>query len=73
MPRPKLSPRLQAERSFVEAKLSGKVICDRCGVTLETYASHCPADLSDSCPGFMKIEATKADFAMQVASGVKPV
>lgn len=41
----------------VEAALGdGRVICDRCGATLETYADKCTADLDARCPGFEAIE-----------------
>jgi len=57
----KVSGRLKMEGEYVTANLSGKVICDRCGATLETY-SDCPADLSDPCPGFVTIENAKQEF-----------
>lgn len=39
-----------------ESALAGKVICARCGATLETYSDRCSAMLDDPCPGFMAIE-----------------
>lgn len=60
----KLSPRLQAERRFVECKLADSVICDRCKCTLATYADRCSAELSEDCPGFQAIEAAKMEFAL---------
>ena len=39
-----------------EAALAGKVICTRCGATLETYSDQCSAALDDTCPGFIAIE-----------------
>ena len=69
MGKPKLSRRLEAERRFVEEKLEGLVICDRCQATLERFGPMCIADLSDPCPGFMRIEATKCEFEMQIAKG----
>lgn len=44
-------------RKRVEDALDdGRVICDRCGATLWTYAEKCTADLADACPGFQAIE-----------------
>ena len=40
----------------VERRLAGRVICNRCGATLETYADQCNADLAERCPGFEAIE-----------------
>ena len=48
-----------ADRSIhdrVAPKLKGRVICDRCGATIDTYADACTADLDDPCPGFLTIE-----------------
>lgn len=52
----KLSKILVAEHDFVEQRLRGLVICDRCQATLTTYANTCSADLSEVCPGFQAIE-----------------
>ena len=49
----------ERRRLSVEAALAGKVICDRCGATLETYAEACTAELSERCPGFEAIENAK--------------
>ena len=46
----------ERNRLSIEAALAGKVICDLCGATLETYAETCTADLSERCPGFEAIE-----------------
>jgi hypothetical protein len=43
---------LRVERTIGD----GRVICDRCGATLATYASRCSADLADACPGFVAVE-----------------
>jgi hypothetical protein len=41
----------------VEAALGdGRVICERCGATLETYQDQCLPDAADPCPGFVAIE-----------------
>lgn len=58
----KLSARLQAERRHVKHSLADRVICDRCGAILATYADQCSADLADACPGFMAIEAARQKF-----------
>lgn len=58
----KLSERLTAERDFVERELRDVTICDRCNATLATYAKVCAADLSESCPGFERIESVRAEF-----------
>ena len=56
------SKRLIELRAYVEQKLAGQIICERCGATLETFADVCTADLSDACPGFMAIEKVRAEF-----------
>ena len=50
--------RLQEQRhARVEAALGdGRVICERCGATLATFADRCTASLDDACPGFVAIE-----------------
>lgn len=62
MGRPRLSDRLQKEHLYVAEHLGGKVICDRCGATLDTFADACSADLCDICPGFTAIDQAKAAF-----------
>ena len=34
----------------------GRVICDRCGATLENWGTHCTAELTELCPGFLAID-----------------
>lgn len=41
----------------VETVLGDRVICDRCGAKLATYADACIAALDDACPGFVEIES----------------
>ncbi len=60
----KLSEELQRQRKLVEDTLGPSIICSKCNATLATYASACTADLSDACPGFMRIEATRAAIAV---------
>lgn len=43
----------------VAADLGDKVICGRCGATLDTFADQCSADLDDPCPGFVAIDEAK--------------
>jgi ribosomal protein L40E len=59
----KLSERLQREDAFVQGYLGDRVICSRCNATLATYSAACNADLSESCPGFVKIENAKQEFS----------
>jgi hypothetical protein len=40
----------------IERLLAGSVICDRCGATLEQFATRCGAELTDLCPGFVAID-----------------
>ena len=56
------SARLLAEQEFIEDQLSHWEICARCHANLRNYADLCSADLSAACPGFMKIEETRARF-----------
>ena len=58
----KPSKRYLERLKFVETSLCGKIICARCQCTVLTFADKCSADLSDSCPGFMAIEAAKEKF-----------
>lgn len=58
----KLSPRMRAEKEFVEEYFGPAKICGRCDATLKTY-SYCPADLDDACPGFLAIERAKKQFS----------
>jgi hypothetical protein len=62
----KLSQRLKDESAFVQAKLAGVVICERCHATLDDYAETCTADLGDPCPGFARIEEAKSEFNQRV-------
>jgi hypothetical protein len=60
----RFSEKLKAERLYVERRLTG-CICDRCHATLATYAEKCPARLDEICPGFVAIEAAKAEFNLE--------
>lgn len=55
-----VSGRNKMQSEYVERRLTG-VICERCGVTLQTYVD-CPADLDDPCPGFVNVDKAKQDF-----------
>lgn len=47
----------RSELQRIEAELGdGRVICERCGATLDTYSDACTAALDDPCPGFQAIE-----------------
>lgn len=67
----KLSERLAAEKEFVERELHGLTICDRCKATLPTYGKLCTADLSESCPGFERIEAAREKYAKATEGGTE--
>lgn len=59
----KLSQRLQDERRFIEAQCGTGRICDRCWATLRSQSDFCVAELSEECPGYLRIEDLKAQFA----------
>ena len=40
----------------VEDYCGDRVICERCGAKLATYADKCSAAVADPCPGFLAIE-----------------
>lgn len=47
--------------SRVEKELGdGRVICERCGATLATYAEFCSAPLEEQCPGYVTIEKVRS-------------
>jgi ribosomal protein L40E len=50
----------------VEAALGNKVICNRCGATLETYGDKCSADLAEACEGFRAIEEVRMPLVRQI-------
>jgi hypothetical protein len=58
----------QREWALVEQRLAGRVICARCRATLATFADACTADLDDACPGFLAIDAAKAEAAREARS-----
>lgn len=51
------------EINAVETELAGKVICPRCGATLDTYHLDCTARLDDRCPGFEAIDEVARNAA----------
>lgn len=53
---------LKKRNAFIEERLGGDVICDRCGATLDTFAEACTAGLDDPCPGFMAVDAAVEEF-----------
>jgi len=58
----KLSPYIQAEKTYVETLLGNSVICKHCKATLATYADACIADLGNTCSGFWAIEKAKDQY-----------
>ena len=50
------------EAAYVEKQLRDRVICAKCQATLATYAEKCSADLSEPCPGFLRIELARSDL-----------
>lgn len=56
------------EWAYTEAQIgTDKVICNRCGATLRTFADQCDAELDDPCPGFKAIDDVKQAFYRQSA------
>jgi len=51
----------QDQIARVHEKLAGRIICERCLATLETYDEKCSANLDDLCPGFVLIERAAGD------------
>jgi hypothetical protein len=52
----------------VEAELGGgKIICDTCGATLDSFAYVCTAPIAAPCPGFTAIDRVRTQ-----ALGHKP-
>ena len=49
----------QTEGDRVETYLGDKVICFRCGATLESYANKCDVPLNVPCEGFLLIEGVR--------------
>lgn len=47
-------------RHVEDALNDGRIICDRCGATLASYATQCSTALDDRCPGFLAIERAGA-------------
>jgi hypothetical protein len=52
-------PLKKTEADRVEAHLGDKVICQRCGATLATYADLCNVSLDTPCEGFLLIEGVR--------------
>jgi hypothetical protein len=51
---------IRREKQLEDALGDGRIICERCGATLATYADVCPAKIGDRCPGLLAME--KAEF-----------
>jgi hypothetical protein len=51
---------VRRKKRLEDALGDGRIICDRCGATLATYADVCPAEIGDPCPGLLAMD--KAEF-----------
>ena len=51
---------VRRQKRLEDALGDGRVICDRCGATLATYADACTAENRDPCPGELAMD--KAEF-----------
>lgn len=55
------NPVMNKVYAVVEAELGGgKVICTRCGCTLDTFADVCTSGLGDPCPGFVEVDRVRS-------------
>ena len=53
----------QEEKKHLEKELGGgKIICDQCGATLETYEEKCSAVFEGVCEGYVAIEVALLRF-----------
>jgi len=51
---------VRRQRRLEDALGDGRIICERCGATLATYADVCAAEIGDPCPGDLAMD--KAEF-----------
>ena len=51
---------VRRQKRLEDALGDGRIICERCGATLATYADVCPAEIGDPCPGLLAMD--KAEF-----------
>jgi hypothetical protein len=51
---------VRRQKQLEDALGDGRIICDRCGATLATYADACPAEIGDPCPGVLAMD--KVEF-----------
>ena len=51
---------VRRQKRLEDALGDGRIICERCGATLATYADACLAEIGDPCPGILAMD--KAEF-----------
>jgi hypothetical protein len=51
---------VKRQKQLEDALGDGRIICERCGATLATYADACAAEIGDPCPGVLAMD--KAEF-----------
>jgi len=51
---------VRRQKRLEDALGDGRIICERCGATLATYADACTAENRDPCPGELAMD--KAEF-----------
>ena len=51
---------VRRQKRLEDAFGDGRIICERCGATLATYADACTAENRDPCPGDLAMD--KAEF-----------
>ncbi len=51
--------RMRRAFQLIAERLGDKVICPRCGATLETWPDVCSATLADPCPGFVAYDEAR--------------
>jgi hypothetical protein len=47
---------VRRQRRLEDALGDGRIICERCGATLATYADVCPAEIGALCPGLLAMD-----------------
>jgi hypothetical protein len=51
---------VRRQKQLEDALGGGRIICDRCGATLATYADVCSAEIGNPCPRLLAMD--KAEF-----------
>lgn len=62
----KLEKKRTAVYERVKAILGDGQICDRCCATFKTMNDACTAELTDLCPGFVRIEEVQSPIEREV-------